>query len=121
MGEEIKALGKRISSMRVSEDVEINENSKIDNVFNQWLIDEHLKKKFKISYSLHRLFELIKIEQDWDDTNTNINEMSVEAIKFLDNPIMYEFLNGQLDIDKFIDHLYAMNVKYEDIDDYIRN
>ena len=43
VNEEIVELGKRISSMRVSDEIELKSNSNLDRVFSSWLIVEHLK------------------------------------------------------------------------------
>ena len=121
VNEEIVELGKRITSMRVSDEIEINSNSKFDGVFSSWLIVEHLKLNSRIPTALKRLFETIKNEQHADDYRDNTNEMSTEAIIFLDNPGMYDFIKGLYNSQLLIEQLFTMNISYEKIDELIWN
>ena len=119
--EEVKIIGKRISSMRIRETNEPKNETIIDSVFNSWLIDQNLNKRNKIPNTFQRLFDLVNKEQVIDDLKENLNEKSFEAIKFLDNPMMFDFLNGELNIDKFREQLFTRSISYDVIDKYLRD
>ena len=119
--EEVKIVGKRISSMRISETDERNNETIVDKTFNIWLIDQQLMKNSKIPNTLQLLFDLVNREQIIDGIKENLNEKTFESIKFLDNPKMFGFINGLFNIEEFREQLFIMNLSYNTIDEYIKN
>ena len=64
--EEVKELGRKIrSSVRISDESNMNVETDADTTFSLWLISEHFKVNTKIPYILQRLFDKIIIIESY--------------------------------------------------------
>ena len=120
--EGVKELGRRIrSSVRISDESNTNVETDADTTFSIWLISEHFKVNTKIPYILKRLFDKINNDQVMEGSNENLNEATVKAIQFLDNPAMYEYLNDTFDTNILQSSLFTIGINQKNIDIFLKN
>ena len=119
--ENVKELGRRIrSSVRITEESNINVETDADTIFSMWLISEHFKANSKIPYILQKLFDKINKDQVIEDSNEKLNEATVNAIKFLDNPSMYEFLNESFSTVMLQNSLFTIGMNQNSIEVFLK-
>ena len=119
--ENVKELGRRIrSSVRITDESNMNVESDADTTFSLWLISEHFKVNSKIPFILQKLFDKINKDQIMEDSNDNLNEAAVKVIKFLDNPAMYELLNKSYSTVMLQNNLFTIGMNLNSIEVFLK-
>ena len=117
--DEVKELGVRFSKMRTI-DVSIMEVENIEeNTFSKRMAGQQEIVNAKIPSVLQKLFDKINRDQNMDD-DWNLNEMTSSSILFLDNPMIYGYLNEKYDVDLLQTRLYSQDKSVKEIDIFIK-
>ena len=115
--ENVKELSRRIrSSVRITDESNLNVKTDADTTFSLWLISEHFKVNSKIPFILQKLFDKINKNQVMEDSNKNFNEATVNVIKFLDNLVIYEFLNESFSTVMLQNSLFTIGMNLNSIE-----
>ena len=119
--EEVKELGRRIrSTVIIKDEINTNIETDVDTTFSKWMTSEHFKANTKIPFILQKLFDKINKDQILEESKENLNETTVKAIQFLDNPAMYEFLNESLNTNILQNSLFTIGINQKNIDVFLK-